>query len=78
MLTNDGGSWVGDGRGFGGPSDGGGIVALSGRDGYEGLSAFLIHGGDLDRGYWDAGIELVVRSGDGRQRQGIVSQLPME
>jgi len=52
-LTNDGGSWVGDGRAYGGPSGGSGLVALSGRDGYEGLSAFIVHEGDTDRGYWD-------------------------
>jgi hypothetical protein len=32
-LTNDGGSWVGDGRGYGSPSGGSGFVALSGRGG---------------------------------------------
>ena len=52
-LTNDGGSWVGDGRGYSGPSDASGFVALSGRGGYEGLSAFIVHEGDVDRGYWD-------------------------
>lgn len=53
QLTNDGGSWVGEGHGYGSPSGGVGLVALSGRDGYEGLSAFIEHGGDTDRGYWD-------------------------
>jgi hypothetical protein len=52
-MTNDGGSWAGDGRGYGSPSGGSGFVALSGRDGYEGLTAFIVHEGDTDRGYWD-------------------------
>ena len=45
VLTNAGGSWVGDGWGYGGAElDGGGFSALSGRDGYEGLSAFIVRG----------------------------------
>ena len=40
-LTNDGGSWLGDGRGYGIGTDRNGFVALSGREGYEGLTAFL-------------------------------------
>ena len=52
-LTNDGGSWVGDGRGYSAGSDGSGFVALSGRGGYEGLSAFLVHEGGTGDGGWD-------------------------
>ena len=53
VLTNDGGSWVGDGWGYGGAElDGGGFSALSGRDGYEGLSAFIVRGPNEGDG-WD-------------------------
>ena len=40
-LTNDGGSWLGDGRGYGIGTDRNGFVVLTGRDGYEGLTAFV-------------------------------------
>ena len=51
-LTNDGGSWVGDERGYGTPSGGGGFSALSGRGGYEGLTAYLVRGPNEGDG-WD-------------------------
>jgi hypothetical protein len=41
-LTNDGGSWIGDGRAYSGESGRTGFVTLSGRDGYEGLSAYVV------------------------------------
>ena len=40
-LTNDGGSWLGDGRAYGTGTERNGFVVLSGRDGYEGLTAFV-------------------------------------
>ena len=53
VMTNEGGSWVGDGWGYGGAElDGGGFSALSGRDGYEGLSAFIVRGPNEGDG-WD-------------------------
>ena len=53
VLANEGGSWVGDGWGYGGAElDGGGFSALSGRDGYEGLSAFIVRGPNEGDG-WD-------------------------
>jgi hypothetical protein len=52
VLTNDGGSWVGDGWGYGMPGDGGGFSALSGSGGYEGLSAFVVRGPNEGDG-WD-------------------------
>ena len=51
-LTNDGGSWVGDERGYRTPSGGGGFSALSGRGGYEGLTAYIIRGPNEGDG-WD-------------------------
>ena len=52
-LTNDGGSWVGDGRAYSTESGGrSGFVALSGRDGYEGLTAYVVT--ELgDGNFWD-------------------------
>ena len=51
-LTNDGGSWVGDGWGYGTGTDGSGFSALSGRGGYEGLTAFVVRGPNEGDG-WD-------------------------
>jgi hypothetical protein len=52
VLTNDGGSWVGDGRGYNAAGDGSGFVALQGRDGYDGLTAFIAHGPNTGT-YWE-------------------------
>ena len=51
-LTNDGGSWVGDGWGYGTGTDGSGFSALSGRGGYEGLTAYIVRGPNEGDG-WD-------------------------
>ena len=51
-LTNDGGSWVGDERGYGALGGGGGFSALSGRGGYEGLTAYIVRGPNEGDG-WD-------------------------
>ena len=51
-LVNDGGSWVGDERGYGVPTGGGGFSALSGRGGYEGLTAYIVRGPNDGEG-WD-------------------------
>ena len=51
-LTNDGGSWVGEERGYGTPAGGGGFSALSGRGGYEGLTAYIVRGPNEGDG-WD-------------------------
>ena len=56
VLTNDGGSWVGDGWGYGAAGDGGGISALSGRGGYEGLTAIVAHGPNAGTGWTLEGI----------------------
>ena len=40
-LVNDGGSWLGDGKGYGIGTERNGFVVLSGRGGYAGLTAFV-------------------------------------
>lgn len=57
-LTNDGGSWVGEGHSYGigalgSGTDGAGFVSLTGRGGYTGLTALIVHEGGLDDGGWD-------------------------
>jgi hypothetical protein len=53
VLSNDGGSWLGESKGFGGPGfDSGRTIVFVGQDGYEGLTAYLQ--GKLD---WDTGVE---------------------
>lgn len=52
VLSNDGGSWVGDGWGYKVGTDGSGFSALSGRGGYEGLTAFVVRGPNQGSG-WD-------------------------
>ncbi len=56
VLTNDGGSWVGDGWGYYAEGDGGGYSALSGRGGYEGLTAIVVHGPTAGTGWTLEGI----------------------
>ena len=52
-LSNDGGSWVGDGRSISPESGRHGFVALSGRDGYEGLTAYAVTEVAADGNGWD-------------------------
>jgi len=52
-LSNDGGSWVGDGRSVSPESGRHGFVALSGRDGYEGLTAYAVTEAAADGSGWD-------------------------
>jgi hypothetical protein len=52
-LTNDGGSWVGDGRSYSSEAGRTGFVTLSGRDGYEGLSAYVVTELDDAGNAWD-------------------------
>jgi hypothetical protein len=52
-LSNDGGSWVGDGRSISPESGRHGFVALSGRDGYEGLTAYAVTEVAADGSGWD-------------------------
>ena len=50
-LSNDGGSWAGDGRSYSTASGTSGFVTLSGRDGYEGLTAYVAT--ELAETTWD-------------------------